>query len=509
MGNNTSSSAMTTVGVAISMISVTGTIAVFTLIRLLRRISASVGIAAPTAAMLQQEDAAIKCALFRHFPSLSKKLAWRSLGAEDESPIHVCKNDESKNLMFLVKREDLISPLYGGNKVRTLQHQLAVCEAKREGGEKAFKHLVSLGSGGSNQVIATVVHARNLGWDNAPDGNTITPCWFDKDEPDLDNTLNMLSVFSFPLQTSFDWGTNVGLWTTIKSLRQAWTQTETIPMMLGGNCPVGVLGQAGALLELAEQIEGGKCPDVERIYLPVGSACTVAGLILGTALVRHLKLKALSSPNFKIVGCNVHEGFSMLDRVLGFHKNLMLSFMPLTITHTVIGACRTLKEVGGPDVEKEALQLLQTSLDVRADADVVGKYGSHSEKSRAASKWYEAGGEVKDYKSKDKAKELWVCGHFVSKALQPLLQDLEDEAKKADMAQPKYMLWMTKSAIQPRGEVNEWSAFEKVNDTVKKWADEGKAESIFRPGQVSTWFGKPEDYRSIMTQIFVKEKRVV
>lgn len=493
-------------------------------LRLLGKISTAVGTAPPTSKMLQQEDPANRCALFRHFPQLIQKLAWRSLGAADETPIHVCnlpsKHDSSaKTLSFLVKREDLISPLYGGNKVRTLQHQLAVCEARRERGETAFKHLVSLGSGGSNQVVATVVHARSLGWDNKKNedatgqGNTITPCWFDKDEPDLDNTLNMLSVFSFPLQTFHDWGMNVGLMQTMKSLQTAWTQTEAIPMMLGGNCPVAVLGQAGAVLELAEQIEAGKCPDVERIYLPIGSACTVSGLILGTVLVRHLKLNALSDPNFKIVGCNVHDTFAWMDRLFGMHTNPLLNFVPLTITHTVSGACRTLKELGGPDVEKEALQFIQTSLDIRADADVVGKYGGHSEKSREASKWYDEKGEMTEYKSSKKVKELWICGHFVSKALQPLLQDMEDDDTMTfpgnNLVPPKdhrYMLWMTKSAIQPRGMVDEWSVLQNVNDTVKEWADHGKAESALRPGRVALVGGKPDDYRSIMTQIIAKDE---
>ena len=38
----------------------------------------------------------------------------------------------STQVAFYVKREDLASKDYGGNKVRTLQHQLAVCEARME-----------------------------------------------------------------------------------------------------------------------------------------------------------------------------------------------------------------------------------------------------------------------------------------------------------------------------------------------------------------------------------------
>lgn len=337
------------------------------------------------------------------------------------------------------------------------------------------------------------------------------PFWFDSDAPDLDNTLNMLSVFSFPIQSWFDWGmikwstTHLSWRAIIAALGQAWSQNNSIPMMLGGNCPVGVLGQAGARLELAEQIEAGKCPDVERIYVPVGSACTVSGLILGTVLVRYLNLKALATSHFQIVGCNVHDVIAKLHRWCRFHTNPLLHFLPLGITHTVLGACRTLKEMGGPNLEQEALKFIRTSLDVRADVDVVGTYGGHSDKSRAAAKWYDETGEVTDYSSGVKTKDLWVCGHFVAKALQPLVLDMKvrlaREGHDNNQARLPYMLWMTKSAIQPRGMVDEWSQFQKVNDAVKQWADQGKAESIHRPGRVLSAGGKPEDYRSIMTQI--------
>jgi hypothetical protein len=178
----------------------------------------------------------------------------------------------------------------------------------------------------------------------------------------------------------------------------------------------------------------------------------------------------------------------------------------MTITHSVLGACRVLKELGGPNLENEALTFIRTSVDIRADLDVVGKYGGHSDQSRVAAHCYDQTGQVTDYTSGVKSKELWVCGHFVAKALQPLLEDmkgLSDRGEKDDNCNARlpYMLWMTKSAVQPRGMVDEWTQFQKVNDAVKEWADQGKAESILRPGRVATAGGKPEDYRSIMTQI--------
>ncbi|KAL3912257.1 MAG: hypothetical protein SGARI_001255 [Bacillariaceae sp.] len=470
--------------------------AVTGVVLLARSVSKSVGLAEPTKDQLQEEKPEQNCALFRKFPKLAKKLAWRSLGASKKTPVHVCTLPKIPK--FYVKREDLISPLYGGNKVRTLQHQLAVLEARRERGDVAAKQIVAVGSGGSNQVIATVVHAQKLGWNEANKDCAINACWFDSDEPDFDNTLNYLSVLSFPnVGFTSDWGGSPALLATLSALKGAVQQKELIPLMLGGNCPAGVLGQASGILELAEQIENGDSPDVDRIYLPIGSGCTVSGLIFGVVLARHLKMQALSSPDFKVVGCNVVDNFAMLDRTVGFHVSPMFAFMPLTIIHSILGACRALKEIGGPDLEHECRQFLKTNVELRSDADVVGKYGAHSEKSRESALYYDENGVVTDFKTGKKEKDLWVCGHF------PLVKDLEEAMQQSPSKDPpKYMLWQTKSLVQPKGPLNEWEKMQQQNDVVKKWADDGKAESPkFRPGKVSTKDGSSEDYRSVMTVI--------
>jgi len=476
---------------------------------------------------------------------LAERIAWRSLGAVGKTPVHICRipslttnsdnhksqqqqqQHQQQQLKFYLKREDLISPLYGGNKVRTLQHQLAVCESRRERGERAFRNLVSVGTGGSNQVVATVVHARGCGWDAANDYGDengddkekeprIHVFWPMSDAPDFDNTLNLLSVLSFSNITGFQysWGDKIGKASNIRhALHGAWTQRDFIPMMLGGNCPAGVLGQISGILELAEQIDAGESVDPQRIYVPVGSGCTIAGLIIGTVLVRHFGLSnALNHAEFKIVGCNVHEMFAQLDRVVNFHLHPFFSFLPLTISHSVKATCHALKELGGPDILEKVLEFIKTSVELRCDADVVGMYGAHSEQTRNAAKLYDEKGVVTADGSEKDMEKLWLCGHFTSKAFQPLIFDLEAEitekmsnnnnkTNNKEIGPPKFMLWMTKSAVQPRGNADEWIQMMHENDTVKQWADEGKAESILRPGRVSTMDGTPDDYRFLMKKI--------
>lgn len=385
-----------------------------------------------------------------------------------------------------------------------------MCESRRENGETSFAQLVSLGTGGSNQVVATTVYAQKLGWNTTTATEEqgeiprcVNPCWLDSDAPDFDNTLNMLSVLSFPnIGWTFNWGDlrSIGIWKILAAVRGAWTQRNFVPMMPGGVCPAGVLGQVGGMLELAEQIEDGDSPDPSRIYLPIGSSCTISGLIVGAVLARHLGLKAFSHDDFTIVGCNVHERFSRLDRLFGFHTNPLFGAVPLTISHSVQSTCIALRDLGGPDIKSDALEFIKTRVSIRSDPSVVGKYGTHSELTRSVAKLCDEYGSVADNRGGN-MKSLWICGHFVAKALVPLLHDLKDQSIDPSGDKAPFMLWMTKSAVQPRGNVDEWNLLLKQNDAVKEWANEGRAESVLRKGRVSTTDGSSRDYRSIMTKV--------
>jgi hypothetical protein len=103
---------------------------------LLNVLHSDVGVDAPTTRQLAEEDQE-RLALFRHVPALKSRLAWRELGVFP-TPVHRArcsagpismsatnyKNSPPRTVAFFVKREDLSSNAYGGNKVRTLQHQL-------------------------------------------------------------------------------------------------------------------------------------------------------------------------------------------------------------------------------------------------------------------------------------------------------------------------------------------------------------------------------------------------
>ena len=453
------------------------------LVAILRAAERSVGLAPPTAAMLAAEVHS-NLPLFRHFPHIKDQLAWRELG-DFPTPVHRA-SIRNGGVQFQVKREDLASPIYGGNKVRTLQHQLAVCESRLAAAAPGsaeharLRRIAVVGSGGSNQVVASLAHAGT----HLP---KLEALWVAPDEPDLDNTLNMLSTLSLPNLGSY--ATSMGAAASLVARLRSG-----VVVTLGGNAPSGVLGHASAAIELAEQIEKGDADAIDDIYLAVGSSCTISGLVVGIALSRHLGLSAYDSPTFALHGVIIHHLFAGLERRLPMHRRFTV--MPLTIGHTVRAACAALASVGGPDVTDVALEIVRDTVKLRTDADLVGVYGAHSEISRAASREYDATGAVSD-RGGTPAQPLWLCGHFVAKAFAAMLADLEASPER------RAMLWQTKSAVQPRGSEDEWAKMQTMPSAVHAWADEGKAESSLRPGSVRLAGGSPDDYRGLMTQVEV------
>ena len=63
------------------------------------------------------------------------------------------------------------------------------------------------------------------------------------------------------------------------------------------------------------------------------------------------------------------------------------------------------------------------------------------------------------------------------------------------------VFWQTKSRVQPRGPRDEWQQMQQMPPPVVKWAQEGKAQSVMRPGKVDPQGGSSMDYRSLMTKI--------
>ena len=209
--------------------------------------------------------------IFDAFPEL--ELPWCELG-DFPTPVQTLRPvTEALGLdaEAWVKRDDLSSDVYGGNKVRTLEVLFA--DALSAGAS----HIVSTGAFGTNHGAATVLHAPRVG---------LTPGLLVFPQPASPTALANFDVLT---------GSDVELvsmahWIELP-FRMAWTRLRerargrsTYVMVPGGATPLGALGYVNAALELAHQVQAGECPAPEAIVLAVGSTCTSAGLLLGTRI---------------------------------------------------------------------------------------------------------------------------------------------------------------------------------------------------------------------------------
>jgi 1-aminocyclopropane-1-carboxylate deaminase/D-cysteine desulfhydrase-like pyridoxal-dependent ACC family enzyme len=161
-----------------------------------------------------------------------------------------------------VKRDDLTSDVYGGNKVRKLERILEAARAR------GARRLVTFGTAGSHQALATTVHGTRAGFEVAA---VLAP------QPRTDYAVDVLRA-----------GLTLGL--------QAFPAASfaTVPLALarlyrrgdfiidpGGSSIDGTMGYIDAALELEDQVRTGALPRPDAIVVPFGSAGTAAGLTAG------------------------------------------------------------------------------------------------------------------------------------------------------------------------------------------------------------------------------------
>ncbi len=208
--------------------------------------------------------------LFDRFPKLSSKITHITLG-DYPTPVelrHIPGHGE-----VWLKRDDLCSDLYSGNKVRKLEFLLAA--ARRE----ARCGVQTAGGVGSNHVVATSSFAKQLGLRcqavlvPQPKSRTVSQNlrWSIKNGTKI-----------FYTQTPSNFQKRQALALEDYRVRHG-REPALIPM--GGSSPQGNLGFVAAAFELATQIEQQVCPKPDAIYLPLGTMGTTVGLVLGFTLL--------------------------------------------------------------------------------------------------------------------------------------------------------------------------------------------------------------------------------
>lgn len=218
-----------------------------------------------------------KLTLFRKYPELGRKLPHIDLGVFP-TPVHPLAHLGVGNLW--IKRDDLSSPVYGGNKIRKLAFILAEAEHKKK------RHLVTLGGIGTNHGLASAIFSHRLGLE-------CTLLLYH--QPVTANVkLVLLLLAKYRARLVYQ----KSLWRTLLSYFLLYRLRYPAAYFVypGGSSAVGTVGYVNAALELRDQIDQGILPEPGLIFCPLSSGGSLAGLALGLQL---------SGMNTRVVGVRV------------------------------------------------------------------------------------------------------------------------------------------------------------------------------------------------------------
>jgi D-cysteine desulfhydrase len=206
--------------------------------------------------------------LFTALPPLAEQLAWRPLAhlPTPVEPMHAIERYLGSDRVWM-KRDDLSSPLYGGNKVR--RYEFVLADAQRRGKQR----LVTAGGIASTQAMATALFGRALGF-------SVRIVLFDQP---ITRFAKEALLVDADAGAELIWGGNY--LTTVMRTGAAMLRgrAENELILPGAANPLANLGYIDAMLELASQVEQGLLPRPDLIVLPTGSSGTLAALALGAA----------------------------------------------------------------------------------------------------------------------------------------------------------------------------------------------------------------------------------
>lgn len=298
--------------------------------------------------------------MFRVLAGPSDRIPWAELG---DFPTPVTPFPGGAGIpegIGFVKRDDLSSPVYGGNKVRTLEALFGAALA--HGASTIF----ATGAFGSNHAVATLLHAPRVG---------LSPRAILFPQPiswaALEN-LRVTLALSHAVHVLPHWSClPFSMWHNAR--RSDLGGVALMPP--GGASPRGALGYVSAALELAEQIEAQVLPEPVRIVVGIGSTCTTAGLLVGLDLAKKLGL-----------GFRKHEPELWAVRVTPW---------PVTSRFRVLGLAERTARLLAEWAQDPALAVSARRLGQRLvlDSGYLGRgYGRVTESGRAAmQRWAEAG----------------------------------------------------------------------------------------------------------------------
>ncbi|MBI2568316.1 MAG: pyridoxal-phosphate dependent enzyme [Candidatus Schekmanbacteria bacterium] len=212
--------------------------------------------------------------LFRRFPALRSVLPFVPLADGLPTPIEAMSGVAHAWQVpgLFVKRDDLTSSLYGGNKVRKLEWILGRALAEGRGA------VLTTGAWGSHHALSTALFARQIGLRATLVLIPQAPTAHVRDNylADLGAGARILrcpQLAAIPIYQSM---------AMLRARRAGEGWPLVIPM--GGSDATGVLGYVEAAFEIAAQIQAGAMPIPDYVYVAAGTCGSLAGLALGFQL---------------------------------------------------------------------------------------------------------------------------------------------------------------------------------------------------------------------------------
>jgi len=187
-----------------------------------------------------------------------EKIPWISL-TDLPTPVERLKGLEKELKLkgIWIKRDDITSKRYGGNKSRKLEYLLA--KAKTDG-KKVIK---TVGGIGSNHAVATSIFCNQLG---------LKCKLYLVPQPNSEHCRKNLLLDHY-----------YGAKLIYRKDSSEYPNDIDIPR--GGTSPLGNLGYVNAALELKKQIEEDLIPEPDYLFVTKGSSGTLSGLMLGLELL--------------------------------------------------------------------------------------------------------------------------------------------------------------------------------------------------------------------------------
>ena len=252
--------------------------------------------------------------LFENYPVLKKNLPYVQLG-EFPTPVKRLQlaGRELGLQKLYIKRDDLSSKPYGGNKVRKLELLLGKAI------QKNYKSIITFGAAGSNHALATAVYAEKLGLEcnlylmPQPNAQYVRK--------------NLLMDYRCGAKIQFFPSALTALgaaqFNAIKMKFKEGHKPMIIPF--GGTTVLSNIAHVNAAFELRDQIENGKMPEPDFLYVALGSMGTAAGLILGLKLCG-LKTKVIPIKVVPYEIANERRLKSQIQRTINFLNSKDKSF---------------------------------------------------------------------------------------------------------------------------------------------------------------------------------------